>query len=368
MAERPLKILVLASKPEGLSPSQRFRFEQWAPLLERDHRISLEFAPFESPALAKIVSKPGKVAQKAFLVAQDFARRAAILGRLKSYDAIVIHREAALIGPAIYERLVAWTGKPIIFDFDDSIWMQQPDQRNSFFSLLHFHRKTRTICALANAVSAGNEYLAEYAREVNSNVHVVPTTIDLADYELRPEPADRPFVVCWTGSTTTLPHFEHARAALEEAARRFPMTIKIICNSPPEQPIAGAEMKFIPWAPEVEGREISASHVGIMPLPDNEFSRGKCGLKALQYMAAGRPVIASPVGVNAEIVRPGENGFLPSTPAEFAEALVTIASSPQLRARLGANARLTVERDYSAALGATKFASVIGSACRHSSG
>jgi glycosyltransferase involved in cell wall biosynthesis len=361
MAERPLNVLVLASKPMGLSPSQRFRLEQWAPLLERDHRIRLDFAPFESDALARIVSKPGKTARKAVLVARDFVRRSAIVARAKSYDAIVIHREAALLGPAIYERLLPRTGKPLIFDFDDSIWMQQPDQRNSVFSLLHFHRKTKTICALASAVSAGNEYLADYARSVNSNVHVVPTTIEMADYEPRPEPPDEPFVVCWTGSTTTLPHFEHARGALEQAARRLPMIVKIICNKPPELPVAGAKMQFIPWSPAVEGPEISASHVGIMPLPDNEFSRGKCGLKALQCMAAARPVIASDVGVNGDIIRPGKNGFLAATPAEFTEAIIALATSPELRARLGAAARQTVERDYSAPVGAAKFASVVRS-------
>ena len=240
--------------------------------------------------------------------------------------------------------------------------MQQPDVKSSMFSLLHFHRKTKTICRMADAVSAGNDFLADFARTWNANVHVVPTTIELSDYDDLPEPRpDRPFVICWTGSTTTLVHFEHARPALEELARRLPLAVKIICNNPPEQPVAGAEMRFVPWSADSEAREIADTHVGIMPLPDNEFCRGKCGLKALQCMAAARPVIASPVGVNTAIVQHGRNGFLASTTEEFVEALLQLASSPQLRAKLGAAAYETVRADYSATVGASKFAAVVRS-------
>jgi glycosyltransferase involved in cell wall biosynthesis len=359
--DRRLKVLVLASKPCGLAPAQRFRFEQWSPYLSGDHGIDLELVPFESPELTEVLYKPGQYFRKARLVSRDFLRRASVLRQAHGFDALLICREAALIGPAFYERLLARTGKPIVFDFDDSIWMQQPDQKNSMFSLLHFHRKTKVLCRLANAVSAGNEFLADYARQVNSNVYVVPTTIEMRDYNPGAEPANRPFIVCWTGSTTTLPHFEHARRALEQVATKLPLVVKIICNRPPDRPIAGARMQFIPWSAAAEAREIIDSHVGIMPLPDNEFSRGKCGLKALQYMAAARPVIASPVGVNSSIVRQGENGFLAATAAELAEALIKLAESPPLRARLGNEAHKTVKGAYSAAIGATKFASVLRS-------
>ncbi|HEX6660782.1 MAG TPA: glycosyltransferase [Sphingomicrobium sp.] len=356
------RILVLASKPKGLAPNQRFRFEQWAPYLARDHGIELELLPFESPELAEVLYRPGHHFKKAWRISRDFFRRAWALRKARAFDAILIVREAALIGPAIYERLLARTGTPIIYDFDDSIWMQQPDVKNSIFSRLHFHRKTKAICRVADAVSAGNEFLANYARRWNANVHVVPTTIELVDYDGRPEPTpDRPFVVCWTGSTTTLVHFENARPALEELARRLPLTVKIICNKPPQQPIAGAEMRFVPWAADTEAREIADSHAGIMPLPDSEFCRGKCGLKALQCMAAARPVIVSPVGVNTTIVQDEKNGLLASTTEEFVDALTKLAASPELRTKLGAAAYETVRANYSAAVGASKFAAVVRS-------
>ena len=351
---------MLVSKPRGSSPSQRFRLEQWAPRLARDHGIDLDFEPFESPGLSRILYQPGRIPQKAVRVGFDFLRRSAALLRARHYDGVVIHREAALIGPAIYERLLAWSGKPIIFDYDDSIWSPAQEQVNGIFSRLHFFGKTSSICRLASAVTPGNQFLADYARKRNRNVHVIPTSIELDDYPLQPEPEESfPFVICWTGSTSTLAHFEFARPALEKLARELPIAVKVICNKPPERPIAGAEMRFVPWTQEGEAREIGASHVGIMPLPDDEATRGKCGLKALQYMATGRPAVVSPVGMNVDLVRPGENGFLASTTDEYVEALKRLAESPELRSRLGANARRTVEQGYSAEAVSAMFARVV---------
>lgn len=142
----PRRLLVLTSRPPGLSPSQRFRLEQWAPRLARDHAITLDFLPFESAQLARILHSRGNVPAKALWVSRDFLRRAKVLLAARHYDAIVIHREAALIGPAIYERLLAWSGKPIIYDFDDSIWSGEQEQNNGIFSRLHFFGKTGSIC------------------------------------------------------------------------------------------------------------------------------------------------------------------------------------------------------------------------------
>jgi len=122
MAEREIRVLALASKAAGLAPGQRYRFEQWAPHLERHHGISIDLLPFESPRLSEVLYEPGHLVTKAALVSRDFVRRASVMKASRSYDAILIYREASLIGPAIYERLLARTGKPIILDFDDAIW------------------------------------------------------------------------------------------------------------------------------------------------------------------------------------------------------------------------------------------------------
>jgi len=361
---RERRLLVLASKPEGMSPSQRYRFEQWAPHLASEHGITLELAPFESGELASLLYERGHVPEKAVLTLRDFFRRSAIVRQARDYDAIVIHREAALIGPAIYERLIARTGKPIIYDFDDAIWSLEQPWVNGIFSRLHFPGKTSTICRLASAVTTGNAFLATYAGQRNTNVSIVPSSIELAQYPIVPEPYDERFIVGWTGSNSTLAYFEHARPSLERLATLVPLTVKIICSKPPERPIAGAETRFVPWSADGEAQDVGDCHVGIMPLPDTEMSRGKGGMKALQYMATGRPVVVSPVGANVDIVRSGSNGFLAETLDEWVDTLARLARDPALRKSLGSNARGTVEAGFTSVISAAKFARVVNQLCR----
>jgi glycosyltransferase involved in cell wall biosynthesis len=362
---RERRLLVLASKPLGMGPSQRYRLEQWAPHLASDHGIRLDFAPFESRELAHLLHERGHVFPKAYWTLRDWVRRSRVLDQAAGYDGLVIHREGALIGPAIYERLLARTGKPIIYDFDDAIWSPAQAWINGIFSRLHFPGKTSTICKLATAVTTGNEFLAQYARKRNESVAIVPSSIELAEYPCIPE-ANEPdkFIVCWTGSTSTLVHFERARPALERLAQSLPLVVKVICSKPPDRPIEGAEMRFVAWSAEQEACDVADCHVGIMPLPDDEVSRGKCALKALQYMATGRPVVVSPVGVNSTIVRSGENGFLASSVDQWIDALKALAENAGLRASMGRQARRTVEQGYTAQLSAAKFAAVINQISR----
>jgi glycosyltransferase involved in cell wall biosynthesis len=352
---------VLTSKEKGLSPGQRFRLEQWAPHLEADHGIRFDFVPFETTALTKVLYRPGHVPEKALWMLYAFARRALHVARARSYDGVVIYREAALLGPAVYERLMALAKIPIFFDYDDAIWVPQVAASvNGAFAHLKFLGKTDTILGLSTGIFAGNAYLADYARPRNESVFVIPTSIELASYPLVPEPAnDDPFVVGWSGSLHTLPHFEHARPALEALARKRRIVVKVICNRGPDRPIAGAENVFVPWSEKGEAAEIGAVHAGIMPLPDDDFTRGKCGLKALQFMATGRPVVISPVGMNRDLVRHGENGFLAGDVDAWVTALDALAASADLRRRLGAEGRATVESTYAAPVVAASVARAI---------
>jgi glycosyltransferase involved in cell wall biosynthesis len=361
MPNRPLRLLALTPKPKGLSPGQRFRLEQWAPHLAANHDVELDFVPFESPKLTELLYQPGHKVAKAGLVLYDFARRAAQVVRSRRYDGAIVYREAALIGPAIYERALRLAGVPMFFDFDDAIWRPgQISSANGIFSNLHFWGKTSTTCRLSRGVIVGNEYLATYARERNPNVFVVPTSIDLARYPVQPElPFDGELVVSWSGSTHTLQHFEHAREALERLAQRCSLVVKVICNKPPSKPIAGAKNVFVPWSETGEAEAVGSTHIGIMPLPDDDYTRGKCGLKALQFMATGRPVVISPVGMNNDLVTSGQNGFLASTVDEWVESLLQLAASPELRTRLGRAGRETIEARYSSTVAAALFAEAV---------
>jgi glycosyltransferase involved in cell wall biosynthesis len=356
-----VRLLALVSKPLGLAPGQRFRLEQWAPLLSSTHGVSVDFSVFESPRLTRILYQPGRRAAKAAFVVLDAIRRRAVLSQASEYDVVVIFREASLLGPAVYERLLAHSGKPIIFDFDDAIWVRgHRGSANGWFARLRFPGKTATICRLASAVVVGNSHLANYASRLNDSVHVIPSTVDLDLFPVQPPfEQESPFVIVWSGSESTLYHLETARAALERFGRKQKTVLRVICSRPPERGFDGVELQFVPWTAEAEAARLGPSHVGIMPLPDDEFTRGKGGYKALLYMAVGRPVVLSPVGVNAEIVVHGRNGLLAQTVDEWVGALDALAESPVLRDRLAQAGRRTVESGYSAESGAAAFASVV---------
>ncbi|MGC4079576.1 MAG: glycosyltransferase family 4 protein [Rubrivivax sp.] len=364
-----IRLLVLVPKPTGLSPGQRFRLEQWAPMLARRHGIHLDFVPFESPRLTRILYEPGKRAQKAMYVALDMWRRRGVVRHSNDYDGVVVHREGALAGPALFERLIVKRGVPLFYDFDDAIWVSSTRAHsnvstpNGIFSHLHFFGKTSTICKLATAVTVGNEYLAEYARQYNPNVHIVPTSIDLDTYAVQPEPpssaVDDAFVIGWSGSTHTLHSLEVCRSAIERFGKGRRVVLRVICNRPLARPFANVENLFIPWREEGEAREVGACHVGIMPLKTDEFSRGKCGLKALQFMATGRPVVVTPVGVNTEIVQHGENGFIAGDDDAWVDALEKLSAAPDVRRTMGSAARRTVEQGYSSEVVAAKFARAV---------
>ena len=258
-----------------MAPGQRFRFEQWAPRLAGDHGIDAGLGPVRIPAADRDPLPARAHLAKALWVARF---PAAVQGRsaARDYDGVLLFREAALIGPAIYERLFA--PGPASRSF--SISMMRSGQPAQFTG----QRPVLPASLLREDVTGFAALRARCCRATNSsrtmrgsgtaNVFVMPTSIELDDYPLSPEPAaDRPFVVCWTGSTTTLAHFEHARPALETAGRPTADRVKVICNKPPERPIAGAEIVFVPWAQEGEAGEVGACHVGIMPLPDDEAPR-----------------------------------------------------------------------------------------------
>ena len=363
-----IRLLALVQKAVGIAPGQRFRLEQWAPHLEARHGIRIDFLPFESPALTEVLYQPGSRVTKARLMLGDAVRRREVLAKARGYDGVVIYREVSLLGPAIYERLLARTGIPILYDFDDAIWLPAVGTVNGAFARLRFVGKTRTICKLATTVVVGNAYLAAWSRQHCADVVVVPTSIELGKYPVLPPlpaPSDEvPFTIVWTGTVSTLVHLELARRPVELLARRRKVRMRIVCSRPPERPFDGVETVFVPWRADSEAADLGPAHVGIMPLPDEAVARGKCGCKALQYMAVGRPVVIAPVGVNTDIVQSGRNGILATTDDEWVDALESLAASAELRARLAAAGRRTVEEGFSAEASAARFAEAVRSAVR----
>ena len=343
-----MRVLGLVPYLYDTAPSQRFRIEQWEPIL-RTYGVEITFVPFEDKALHALLHKPGNAGRKARLIARAFARRMAALRSLHKYDAVFISREAAPLGPPIFERWIQRAGVPLIFDFDDAIFIPTVSAANKYWGWLKSPGKTHTTCRLASHIMAGNPYLADYARQVNQRVTVVPTTIDTEKYTVEPTRSlPDPPVIGWSGSFSTVQCLNDLRAALRRLAEQERFRLRVIGT--PSYQLDGLETEALPWRSQTEVADLRPIDIGVMPLPDDPWSRGKCGLKALQYMALGIPTVCSPVGVNSDIIHDGENGFLAATEDEWVEKLRQLLRSAPLRERLGSAGRATVEARYSAAV------------------
>lgn len=359
-----MRVLALVPYPYDQAPGQRYRIEQWAPLLEQDG-VEVTFAAFRGEELHSLLSKPGNTLRKVLLTARESARRLRVLRLIKDYDLIYIYKEVALLGPAFIEHCISMKGAPIVFDLDDAIFLHSTHNSpvNRYFRLLKFPGKTRTICRLASHVIAGNSFLSDYATRFNKNVTIVPTTIDTWKYTMDDSKviADPP-VIGWSGSYSTVQHLNTVRRALMRLAETESFRVRVIGTT--SYQIDGVEVEAIPWRPETEVSDLRTIDIGIMPLPGDEWARGKCGLKALQYMALGIPAVCSPVGVNTTIIQDDENGLLAATEDQWVEKLTRLLHSPSLRERLGKAGRATVEADYSMSIHAPKVYHAFKSALR----
>jgi len=341
-----MHVLALMPALYDTSPGQRYRLEQWEPLL-RERGVEITYAPFEDEELHALLYKPGLMPRKLQLVTRNLARRLSLVRRVKDYDLVYILREAALLGPPVFERLIHQRRVPIVFDFDDAVFVSYRSPSNGYLSYLKFAGKTKTICRIASHVMVGNPYLAQYARQVNDRVTVIPTTIDTEKYRV-PQRAEQngPPVIGWTGSYSTVQHLDTLRGALKKLAERESFRLRVIGT--PNYECAPIEVEAMPWRAATELEDLSAIDIGMMPLPDDRWSKGKCGLKALQFMALGIPTVCSPVGVNTDIIQDDENGFIAATEDEWVEKLSRLLRSAELRQRLGQAGRATVEQKYSA--------------------
>jgi glycosyltransferase involved in cell wall biosynthesis len=277
-----------------------------------------------------------------------------------TFDVVILQRR--LLSP-VDLRILRRRTRFLVFDFDDAVWL-----RDSYAARgPHSARRLRRFAAMvraADAVVAGNPFLAAMANRFTpaERVGVIPTCVDATRYPIaRHEGADVRLV--WVGSASTLRGMQRFDAVLDEIGRLVPgVRLKIVCDrffSLQHLPVDPC-----PWSETTETADIAAADIGIAWMPDDDWSRGKCGLKVLQYMAAGLPVIANPVGVHSEMVRPGETGFLAATADEWIAAVRTLAGDPELRRRMGAAGRQHVEHHYSVDCGAARWLELLTTAQR----
>lgn len=341
------KILFIAPHRLDRAPSQRFRFEQYLNYF-RENNFEYTFSFLVSQADDKLFYSKGKLFAKFFLFLKYFFRRVKDVLRAGKYDVVYIQREMFFIGPPIFEYFLKFTKTKVIFDFDDSIWLPNVSEANKNLNWLKSYNKTSKIIAYADLVFAGNKYLFDYASQFNKNLKIIPTTIDTNEYvRLITDSVSDMICIGWSGSITTIQHFKFAEPFLKIIKEKYGDKVHIKVIGDKNYRNSDFNVEAMDWNKQDELKELSSFDIGIMPLPDDMWAKGKCGLKGLQYMALEIPTIMSPVGVNEEIIQDGLNGFLASDVNEWVEKISLLIESEKLRQKIGKNARQTVVDKYS---------------------
>jgi glycosyltransferase involved in cell wall biosynthesis len=287
------------------------------------------------------------------------------LRRASQFDAVILQRKLL---PGWQLRSLRRAAGHLVFDFDDAVLYRDSYDQRGLHSRWRSRRFAQTV-TMVDTVVAGNDFLADCALRAGAKVdrvHVIPTCVDPRIYPVaRHGDESGEIDLVWIGSAGTLTGLEQPRALWERLGKAFPqLRLRVICNRFPES----FPLKVVPidWSEQTEACELAAAHIGVSWLPDDLWSRGKCGLKVLQYQAAGLPVVANPIGAHCEMVRSGETGILATSPGEWVEAMSTLINDSRLRQAMGYLARRQVESDYSIAAWAETFVSSMTGVSRNS--
>ncbi len=347
-------VIFLFPYPLKEAPSQRFRFVQYLPLL-KEAGIEHKTFSYLSDNAWKQLYQPGNFFSKFLRIVDGYRKRFWLLGEIKKHDFVFIHREVVPIGPPVLEWMIAKIfRKKIIYDFDDAIWLPNFSHSNRAFSFLKGYGNVKHICKWAYKVSCGNQYLCDFAAKHNANVVYNPTTIDTENHhnKVKEHNITRP-VVGWTGSHSTIRYLLELLPVLRELEKEIDFEFRVIADINPKFNLK--HFSFVPWKKESEIDDLLGFDVGVMPLVNDKWANGKCGFKALQYMALGIPALVSPVGVNTRIVDHGVNGFICHDEKDWHENLLKILSDHTLLVEMGKRTRKKIEAKYSVKSNAQNF-------------
>jgi glycosyltransferase involved in cell wall biosynthesis len=285
-------------------------------------------------------------------------------------DVVVLHRGLLPFSPwqrPTFEREFSRVNPRIVYDFFDAIWLARQEasaQSSRIARWLNPADKVEQIMALSAVVTVSNEQLAEWARPRHRDVRIVPMLIEVDDYELRRHAQRSPLILGWVGSHYQLPRLLSLAPALRRLAAERDIVLRVVSSQSVAIEGVPIECRTHPWSPQTDREDFADLDIGLLPLKDSEHDRGKSPFKLLQYAAAGLPIVATPVAIDQEVMRPGMC-FLPATTEqEWLETMVRLVDDVDLRARLGAEARATVRRHYSHAAYANEFLQALRAAYR----
>lgn len=342
---KPVRVLVL-TKYGRLGASSRLRSLQYLPWLQRaGMQVTVQSLLSDDQLLARY----HRGAYAALQLLQAYASRCRALLQRHQFDVIWIEKEALPWWPLWIEQGLL-SHVPYVLDFDDAIFHNY-DQHSSSFVRLAFGKRLDGLMAKAALVVGGNNYLAQRARDAGTPwVEVIPTVIDLDRYPPRANPfvavstPAKPLKIVWIGTPGNVRYLQLIREPLQALAAKHSFVLRVIGAT--ELNIPGVQVEVLPWSENTEVQLISDSDIGVMPLQDSPWEKGKCGYKLIQYMACGLPVVASAIGVNPEIVEHGSNGYLATTPQEWVASLGQLLRDESLRMQMGFAGRKCVEKNY----------------------
>lgn len=334
--------LLMLPRYGALGASSRLRMMQYLPAL-RAAGMEVDVAPMLDDDYVRGLYA-GAVPK--WSVVRSYGRRLRRLRALHRYDLAWLQREACPWLPGWLELALLGRSTPLAVDYDDAVFHRY-DAHGSRWVRLLLGNKIDRVMARADLVTAGNDYLAARARAAGSRrIEWLPTVVDLDRYpEAAPLRVGPPLVVGWIGSPATAHYLREVAAALAPL-HASGLIRGVAVGARPDQ-VAGTVFQPREWREETEAEALRGFDIGIMPLRDELWERGKCGYKLIQYMASGLPVVASPVGVNTEIVSEGVNGLLASEPGQWADAIARLARDPDLRRSMGEAGRQRVRQRYS---------------------
>jgi glycosyltransferase involved in cell wall biosynthesis len=340
-----MRILMLP-KYGLLAASSRQRFHAYIPYLERAG-IEVEVSELFSNCYLERYFEQGS--RSIGEVQLGYRRRLNVLSRAGQFDCVMIHFECLPYLSGFSERRLLSQDVPYVLDFDDAIHHQYADHPRALVRWL-LGKKIRRIAHGASAVLAGNEYLANFASDAGCRrVVLLPTVIDHVRYAQQSESQqahhDATTTIGWMGSRSTAGYLDEVRPVIERLADKYRVRMLVVGAGKPNTSTTLIEHR--PWREDSEIADLAEMDIGIMPLPDTPWERGKCGYKLIQYMGVSRPVVASPVGVNVQIVQHGVNGFMADGKTQWMQFLRTLIEQPELREKMGRAGRAKVEREYS---------------------
>lgn len=335
--------LLLLTKYDNKGASSRYRFLQYIPYLKAAGFECVISPLFDDSYVNKYVNfqKINK-----FEIFKYLINRIVAVCTSYKFKLVVLEKELIPYAPALLERILNIIGVPYVVDYDDAIFHQYDCHTNSIVRII-LKKKIAVVMRNAQLVIAGNSYLANYAQQAGAKrIEIIPTVIDITKYSSIRETKknDDVFRIVWIGSPSTYQHVKAIMPALAQICIEHQSKLLLIGAGNREIHESWIEVRS--WSEVSEIKNIQLGDVGIMPLPNTLWARGKCGFKLIQYMACGLPVIASPVGVNTDIVEHGKNGFLASSLEDWIKFIIILRNNKVLRTKMGNYGRNKVETHY----------------------